>query len=1045
MHLSRMFGRLGRSARYSAHRKSVFAGLGVALALGTFAFNANFEASGSEGVCSGEPQPVGEVLEGTPCADTIVAPEGVKVVDGGGGNDTIVAGAGIELISGGSGSDLLVGNAGVDVINGGQGPDLIFGDSLPDNLPRAESVEEALAQGASISSATTCERDPGDADLGTVFMEGDFCRGGNGNQIIYGGEGADMIFGERGNDQIFGQTGDDRLYGSVGDDFVAGNDGDDLLAGGNGSDNVLGGPDNDLVRGDTIGDERQYSSDNPAGLNGGSGDYDTISFASAVVPGFVNSVDKANLSPYPGFPSSPDERGVYVDLAPPGSDGQTVQMAENGSNEDGGGIDALSGFENVVGSPFPDYIEGNDSANVIQGGGGQDVILGQGGSDKIYGGADSDHLDGGTGTAEDTVYGESGSVLPGAATDFTNWCVNAEKPTSRPDCVRSWGGAITRDTTKLSVGVVGVGQGTPARDFSEVYVSGSTASDNITTSFNSTTQVLTFNSGGVEFDPVQKQGCTYPTTTKAICDLSASGPLDEISYYGGASGDNLSAYGANLPVATSNFILGGTGSDQDLKGSDETEDVVIDGPDIANDVLYGFARSDAVYQGLGKDKIYGGADGDVLYASEICEGNIMDGGDANDEDNITWAALELPQRSMSKGVHASVDSDLVGRPPGSGPYEYSTAVSAYCLDYDGDGDTEDDLDRIPGVEHLEGSGGWDTLIGGDAGNTLLGRAGVDKLYGNGGDDKLRTNADDYDFKIDCGSGDDNLLRDINSDRSDGRDSVYSSCETVDEDRPEYNFAHDVKILGANPEPIAMFRLGERQGNRAYNAEGVGGGANNWLDSDGFYIGSPAQGEVGSVPMVEDRATKFDSTGDWIKLGDPWNSTTFKHVLDPANYSSTGFTVEIWIKLNSTAPPPASSSQFQYLMSKFLDDGSKGLFLRRNSSKKIVFGVKWGGVVTSAASDPVEAGSGWHQVVGTLKGTNLNLYVDQQNFSASNPAGVFPTTETDKSVKIGDGPYSSGFLPATVDSVAFYRTALASPCEVGRHYDVRTQETPRGCS
>lgn len=545
------------------------------LLTGALFFGGSSSSASTGDGCSGEPEVVDEVLEGTPCADVIVAPEGVTSIEGGSGNDTIVAGDGVVEISGGPGSDLLVGSSEVEVITGGDGSDIIFGDSLPADLPRAEIVAEEVSEGASVSAATNCDNwDDPNSDLGDVNLGtgDDFCRGGDGNQIIYGGTGADMIFGERGNDELWGQDGNDRLYGSVGDDFLAGNYGDDLLAGGNGSDNAQGGPDNDLVRGDTVGDVRKYDDtdqghthDGPAGLSGGAGDNDTISFASAVAPGFENGQGKIDPSTlYFGFPGTPDERGVYVDLAATDSNGQTIQIADNGSNKNGGGSDEISEFENVIGSPYADYIEGNNSTNIIQGGGGPDAILGQGGNDTLYGGADSDHLDGGTQT--DTVRGESGAFYTGAA-DFTNSCFNAELPASRPDCARTFAGSIFRNRNYLSVGVVGVGRDTSARKFSEVYVSGSLASDNITTSFNADTQVLTFTSGGTPFDPTQQQGCTLASSTVATCDLTNTGPLDLINYYGGADDDNLSAFNAGLPVATSNFILGGLGGDTDLKGT----------------------------------------------------------------------------------------------------------------------------------------------------------------------------------------------------------------------------------------------------------------------------------------------------------------------------------------------------------------------------------------------------------------------------------------------------------------------------------------------
>jgi Ca2+-binding RTX toxin-like protein len=415
----------------------------------------------------------------------------------------------------------------------------------------------------------------------------------------------------------------------------------------------------------------------------------------------------------------------------------------------------------------------------------------------------------------------------------------------------------------------------------------------------------------------------------------------------------------------------------------------------------GGSGNGTIVAGDGVLEISGGPGSDLLVGSSEVE--VIIGGDGPGEDNITWAALEIPQRSMTKGVHANVDNDKVGQPPGSTPNEIQVQGTPSCPDKNVNEDLTDDFDTIPGVEHLEGSGGWDTLIGGDAGNTLLGRAGADKHYGGGGDDKLRTNADDYESVIDCGPGDDDLLKD--PDRTDMRDSsTGASCDSIQTSSPEYNFAHDVNVLGSNPDAIAVFRLGEHEGNRVYNADGIAGGADSWIDSDAYYIGSPDKNQMGSVPMVEDRATMLNSNDDWIKLGDPWNSVTNKFVLDPSNYSATGFSVEIWVKLNSNAGVPGANT-FQYLISRFLDDGSKGFFIRRNSNEKIVFGVKWtNGTVTSAVSaSNMEPGSGWHQVVGTLKDNTLSLYVDENKTTEINSTGVFLPTVTNKAVRISEAP------------------------------------------
>jgi Ca2+-binding RTX toxin-like protein len=140
--------------------------------------------------CAEGPARVGDTIEGTPCADTIVVPAGVASVEGGGGNDTIVPGpiaagspscpqsgcrlgVGSQTFEGGPGDDIVFGERGNDTLLGGAGNDKLFGG-------------------------------PGD----------DLLRGGLGDDLLIGGFGADTIDGEGGNDYIRGDATIDHLRDS---------------------------------------------------------------------------------------------------------------------------------------------------------------------------------------------------------------------------------------------------------------------------------------------------------------------------------------------------------------------------------------------------------------------------------------------------------------------------------------------------------------------------------------------------------------------------------------------------------------------------------------------------------------------------------------------------------------------------------------------------------------------------------------------------------------------------------------------------------------
>jgi Ca2+-binding RTX toxin-like protein len=139
--------------------------------------------------CAEGPARVGDTIEGTPCADTIVVPPGVASVSGGGGNDTIVPGpiagvvsscpsgcrlgVGSQTFEGGPGDDIVFGERGNDTLLGGGGNDRLFGG-------------------------------PGD----------DLARGGPGDDLLIGGFGADTLDGELGNDYVRGDATIDHLRDS---------------------------------------------------------------------------------------------------------------------------------------------------------------------------------------------------------------------------------------------------------------------------------------------------------------------------------------------------------------------------------------------------------------------------------------------------------------------------------------------------------------------------------------------------------------------------------------------------------------------------------------------------------------------------------------------------------------------------------------------------------------------------------------------------------------------------------------------------------------
>jgi Ca2+-binding RTX toxin-like protein len=184
-------------------------------------------AGTADSVSCGQPTTRGGITEGTACPDVIVAGPGVKRVNGGGGADRIFVSESGVTVAGGAGDDVLVG---------------------------------AAPQAAAIDCSAGCQL-------------------GLGSQTFQGGPGDDLVYGERGNDVIDGGGGNDRLYGGIGDDTVRGGDDNDVVSGGWGVDTVDGQAGDDLARGDGSADRVRDSG----------GGTDTISYATAVPPGFPHA------------------------------------------------------------------------------------------------------------------------------------------------------------------------------------------------------------------------------------------------------------------------------------------------------------------------------------------------------------------------------------------------------------------------------------------------------------------------------------------------------------------------------------------------------------------------------------------------------------------------------------------------------------------------------------------------------------------------------------------------------------------------------------
>ncbi|HEX6455115.1 MAG TPA: calcium-binding protein [Solirubrobacterales bacterium] len=600
----------------------------------------------------------------------------------------------VREVTGGEGDDVIYANPDVEVVDGGPGDDAIYGE-----LPEIES-------GQAVSASRL--RESARPALATASIEekhceaGVSCYGGIGSQKLIGSSGNDKIFGQRGNDEIYGNAGNDELFGGIGDEpIISGGAGNDLLSGGLGTDTLNGNEGSDLLRGDGTIDHIEDT---------GSTGADTLSFATAVTPGFQGAI---GITGFPGEGGS-EERGVSVRLD--GTAACSTYQACDNSARYGGGNDEIvvSGFENVIGSPFADYIVGSNGANRIDGGGGTDVIYGQGGNDEIYGGADGDYIDGGEGI--DTAYGQGG----------TNHC--AASVETQKECAGSSESVVGRNTGKISVGFMATNL-PETLGWDELYMTGSSGNDRVsaTFGFEGPTGYVSFATEGesAEFDTstdAASAACAYEAT-KVKCSLPK--PLDAIVMEGMAGNDKLSLnVSEQLWETTTPIMLGGEGNDEVL-GSPHTEDLLVDGNGSGEDTLKAFSYDDALMNNEGADTLEGGNGNDLLVSSGTCDGDTLQGAAAGEGDGTAQNSASFAQvPEGAPGVVADLESE--GEFKGTAGNSYSGGPSC----------TSGSLDKLRNIDDLEATNGNDILFGDKFENNLLGRPGKDEIWGRAGNDNI---------------------------------------------------------------------------------------------------------------------------------------------------------------------------------------------------------------------------------------------------------------------------------------------------------------------
>src|SRR6476646_2413762 len=888
-----------------------------------------------------------------------------------------------------------------------------------------------------------------------TVMGGDGCDviiGGYGKEVIRGGAGPDLIRANRSNDIVFGDDGNDEIFGGIGDDELHGNGGNDYIDGGPGADEEHGEDNDDSLRGGQGIDQ----------LAGGAGGTDTVVFADGVGPGWnkngagyapVKSAIEENIAGVAQFPSGASRTGVFVNLNGPengGDDHKRRNYAFNGAGPNGGGMDYLyipqgknppgqakvdepGDFEKVVGSAFADLIRGSGAAENIAAGPGPDVVRGGGGADKISGGSEGDFLDG-SGTAVTMV----GGVGASAAEDR---CINPGPGASVTVC------SSAEDTVKprqpANSLAIGIQQPEAAQtasnpfkdDHANLFVDGSPGNDRITVSYPDRKHVnFTVNSPADEIDV---NGCSidppkdskthaepkgHPQRTVS-CFLEAS-EMGSVVMVGGDGDDNLDDGGLPRERPGSVLMLGGNGRDE-LNGSN-TDELLLDGNDQGGgqEKLVGGGGDDVLIQGDGKDWVEGGNNNDLLMSSKICEHDSIYG-DAHDSgDTGSDNAQFHPENE--KGVFADLTDDHLGETNGPG--------SSHKCSYGS-------FDPLKAINDLEGSPKADIFEGDGHHNLLLGRGGADVLKGLGGNDSLNARDGARDNVIDCGNQDGDRAhidggKNVPASATDDKKAVEKHCPpdrvdfigvtyTLRDDAFEAMMAEDeagllfsaATLAAPDPNPVAESPLDESGGVVADNVVEEGEDGKYRYANPGDDKGPTLEAEGALLTGTEDSGVELDGSNDYVELG-----AAPELPEEPEELGDEGMSVELWVNFDQ-AP-----TEKEYLYSA-MEEG-EGSFLYRDADGNIVFGTHTeAGSPEVATAEPIEDGE-WHQVVGTLEGEEIALYVDGFPHRMGYGQPVLPEEpeeegeeEEEPTELIGASSGMSHFLDGRIDDVVVYEGAV----------------------
>jgi Ca2+-binding RTX toxin-like protein len=411
-----------------------------------------------------------------------------------------------------------------------------------------------------------------------------------------------------------------------------------------------------------------------------------------------------------------------------------VQLAVTGSqNTLGAGSDTLSGIENITGSAFNDFLNGDGGANLLNGGAGNDALSGSMGVDTLIGGDGDDTLNGGW--QGDTLNGGDGAdtasydgAVAGVVVDLATPAHNTgEAAGDTFVSVENITGSTFADTISGDGGnnVLNgsLGDDTLEGRAGDDVLYGGDGNDTLIARF-SQVNIETFDGGdGDDTLLVYGEVDLRFSSIASIERLSVYNPYGFLQYgvaYFGNSGAGLS----------SDLVVDGVGYQIVVDaGPTRTIDlshwtflspaalVILDGTS-GDDILVGSSQNDDLLGGPGADLMVGGSGSDIYTVDDVNDVVSEAGADLGDMVSSTLGSYTLPANveqlwlagAAQTGVGNELGNEIIGTSSGNL------------------------LQGLAGDDRLVGIGGADTLEGGDGADTLDGGAGADALDGGAGTD-----------------------------------------------------------------------------------------------------------------------------------------------------------------------------------------------------------------------------------------------------------------------------------------------------------------------